>query len=336
MEPDYFAPLELAGTGALQVIQIFAYLILFKPSVLLIDEPDAHLHPDRQEKLILAIEEAAEAFGTQVILTTHSPHIIRTSSSNVKLAWLADGGVAQDQHLIREQMGWGLLDKSTLIITEDEKTPLAQEIINQWPECSRVTAIWPVYGVENLPSAEGAKALKSILGVSRLIVHRDGDFMTGSEKKILEAKFSGSGCDLWITEPSDVEGYLCDRDHLMSNMKISEEEAEDILSQAFRVAKDESAFIKKRSQINKNDKFYPGGSGTPTNEEVKEELNFHYAGIIKGKKLLKAIATITHKEYGIGLQSLTKLSIGGSIALDLRALLLKGQQPKKPGANRAK
>lgn len=43
-------PLELAGTGILQVIQIFAYLYLFRPSILLIDEPEAHLiRPFRQD-----------------------------------------------------------------------------------------------------------------------------------------------------------------------------------------------------------------------------------------------------------------------------------------------
>lgn len=121
MDADCWAPLELAGTGVLQVIQIFSYLVLFRPKLMLIDEPDAHLHPDRQEKLIRAIEDAAKYFDAQVILTTHSPHVVRTASKSVKLAWLGDGGVAADDKAIREKMGWGLLDKSTLIISEDER-----------------------------------------------------------------------------------------------------------------------------------------------------------------------------------------------------------------------
>lgn len=323
MGPNYFSPLELAGTGALQVIQIFAYLILFKPSILLIDEPDAHLHPDRQEKLIRAIEEAAKEFNTQVILTTHSPHMIRASSSKVRLAWLSNGGVAQDQNVIRERMGWGLLDKSVLVITEDEKTPLMQEILDQWPDCSRATAIWPVYGVQNLPSAEGAKALKSILGISQLIVHRDGDFMIDSEKKVLKGKFEGSGCDLWITAPSDIEGYFCNREHLMSALHISEDEAEGVLERAWKAAKDQKAFQEKRAQINKDNKFYPGGAGTPRQAEVEKELNYHYAGTIKGKKLLKALAAEIHGQYHVGLSALTKLAVGGSIADDLRKIIRK-------------
>ena len=48
-------PLELAGIGFLQVIQIFAYLIYFRPVLLLVDEPDAHLHPSAQERLVRAL-----------------------------------------------------------------------------------------------------------------------------------------------------------------------------------------------------------------------------------------------------------------------------------------
>lgn len=323
MDSDYFAPLELAGTGVLQVIQIFAYLVLFKPSILLIDEPDAHLHPDRQEKLILAIEEAAAEFNTQVVLTTHSPHIIRTASSKIRMAWLYEGGVAQDEHVIREQMGWGLLDKSTLIITEDENTPLLRAIIDQWPEWGRKTAVWPVYGAENLPTADGAKALKAMLGVSRLVVHRDADFMIAAERERLRKKFEGSGCALWITQPSDLEGYLCTREHLVECLEITEEQAEDLLSEAWNVAKDRKVFEAKRSQINKNEKFYPGGSGTPTHDAAQKELDYHYAGSIKGKKLLKALRAIVHKEYGANPSVLTGLRTGGLVAEDLRTTLAK-------------
>lgn len=321
MNSEYYAPLELAGTGVLQVVQIFAYLVLFKPSILLIDEPDAHLHPDRQEKLIRAIEAAASEFKTQVVLTTHSPHIIRTSSPSVRMAWLSDGGVAQNETKIREQMGWGLLDKSILIITEDENTPVLQAILDQWPEISRKTAIWPVSGAENLPSADGAKALKSILGVQKLVVHRDADFMISTERKILLNKFAGSGCDLWITETSDVEGYLCTREHLRACLHIDEEQAEDFLSEAWKKSFDDKLLKNKRSQINKNEKFYPSGSGTPSLEDARIELDYHYAGSVKGKDLLKALKSIIHTELKVNPREILRLSTNGTVATDLKEIL---------------
>jgi ABC-type cobalamin/Fe3+-siderophores transport system ATPase subunit len=321
MDEGCWSPLELAGTGVLQVIQIFSYLILFRPSVLLIDEPDAHLHPDRQEKLIRAIEEAAVDFSTQVILTTHSPHVIRTASDKVKMAWLADGGVATDDRIIREKMGWGLLDKSILIITEDQNTPLLQGIVDQWPEHSKRTAIWPVFGSENLPTADGAKSLKAMLGISKLVVHRDGDFMIAAEKTKLRSKFDGSGCDLWITAPSDIEGYMCDREHLMACLTITEDQAEEFLAEAWKKSKDPKSFEAKRSQINKSEKFYTGGAGTPSLKDAARELDYHYAGTIKGKKLLKQLKSILHTELGVTSRQLLKLENNGRIASDLKVIL---------------
>ncbi|WP_417206739.1 AAA family ATPase [Antarctobacter sp.] len=321
MDAACWSPLELAGTGVLQVIQIFSYLILFRPSALLIDEPDAHLHPDRQEKLIRAIEEASVDFSTQVILTTHSPHVIRTASSKVKMAWLADGGVATDDKVIREKMGWGLLDKSILIITEDQNTPLLQAIVDQWPDHSKRTAIWPVFGSENLPTADGASSLKAMLGISKLVVHRDGDFMISAEKETLRKKFAGSGCSLWITEPSDIEGYLCTREHLIACLDITEDEAEDFLAEAWKKSSDPKAFQSKRSPINKNEKFYAGGSGTPSLDDAKKELDYHYAGTVKGKKLFKQLKSLLHIEVDATPKQLLRLETEGTVAADLKAIL---------------
>ncbi|WP_439154450.1 AAA family ATPase, partial [Yoonia sp.] len=321
MGDDCWAPLELAGTGVLQVIQIFSYLFLFRPSILLIDEPDAHLHPDRQEKLIRTIEDAASVYETQVILTTHSPHVIRTASQSVNLAWLSDGGVATDEKAIRAKMGWGLLDKSVLIITEDQNTPLLQSLVDQWPEHGKKTAIWPVFGNENLPTADGAKALKAMLGISKLIVHRDADFMIEAEREKLRSKFLGSECELWITAPSDLEGYLCDRDHLRQCLSLTEEQAEDLLSEAWKKTYDSKTFQAKRSQLNKNEKFYGGGSGTPTHEAAKDELDYHYAGSIKGKKLLKQLKSLVHEVYGRSPQELFRFETDGCVADDLKLIL---------------
>lgn len=53
-------PIELIGTGYLQLIQIFTYILLFNPGILLIDEPDIHLHPTVQEKLVQVLAQVAD------------------------------------------------------------------------------------------------------------------------------------------------------------------------------------------------------------------------------------------------------------------------------------
>ena len=41
-------PLDAAGTSVLQASQILGYVSVFGPQVLILDEPDSHLHPDNQ------------------------------------------------------------------------------------------------------------------------------------------------------------------------------------------------------------------------------------------------------------------------------------------------
>ena len=62
-DKDPYVPVELWGTGLLQITQLYSYVILFQPSVFLADEPDAHLHPSRQRLLASAFDDIAENYG---------------------------------------------------------------------------------------------------------------------------------------------------------------------------------------------------------------------------------------------------------------------------------
>jgi hypothetical protein len=112
--------IEMAGTGFLQVVQIFAYLLYFKPKLLLVDEPDAHLHPTRQQALIRALSEATVNFPqTQILVSTHAPALVRALPNNANINWISDGLVRAQGDLVREKMGWSALDKEIIIFTED-------------------------------------------------------------------------------------------------------------------------------------------------------------------------------------------------------------------------
>lgn len=66
----------LAGRGFQQMLLILAYLHSHRGSVLLIDEPDAHLEILRQKQVYVLLRELAERNGSQVILATHSEVIL--------------------------------------------------------------------------------------------------------------------------------------------------------------------------------------------------------------------------------------------------------------------
>ncbi len=66
----------VAGRGFQQLLLVFAYLFSHKRSVLLIDEPDAHLEILRQKQVYVLLREIAHDNGSQVVLVTHSEVIL--------------------------------------------------------------------------------------------------------------------------------------------------------------------------------------------------------------------------------------------------------------------
>ena len=77
-QEDVKEPLDvaLAGRGFQQLLLIFAYLHSYPGSVLLIDEPDAHLEILRQRQVYVLLQEIATRNASQVVLVTHSEVIL--------------------------------------------------------------------------------------------------------------------------------------------------------------------------------------------------------------------------------------------------------------------
>lgn len=71
-----------SGSGLQQVIQMLTYLYLSQPKVLLIDEPDAHLHSRLQAQLGELFRRVATDLSAQVFLSTHSLDLIDTFSTD--------------------------------------------------------------------------------------------------------------------------------------------------------------------------------------------------------------------------------------------------------------
>ena len=71
-------PLDIAvaGRGLQQMLLMFAYLYSHRRSVILIDEPDAHLEILRQKQVYVLLRELAAENESQVILVTHSEVIL--------------------------------------------------------------------------------------------------------------------------------------------------------------------------------------------------------------------------------------------------------------------
>lgn len=315
-------PLETSATGVLQVVQIFAYLILFEPKVMLIDEPDAHLHPDKQERLIEALERAAPVYETQVILTTHSPHIVRAASPAAKLVWMKDGKVeTSDDDAIRRLLGWGGLDKSALFFVEDEDDKALRALLRQWPDLARQVAVCRCFGIENLPRD---KFLEGLLVdgelKSKALLHRDGDFMNAEESQRWRQGFKTPGVYPWVTEGADIEAYFCGAGYLAALYSVAPEVAEAWRNEAAqKVTKARETFLAKRQNVVRV--VWPNG-GSPNAEAMWTDAGGISPETVKGKKLLAALKPVV-KAAGMndGLLNALTIPVGITLAAELKSLI---------------
>lgn len=74
-------PFDLSnlGSGALQVLLIFAFLHARPASVILLDEPDAHQHIILQGQVYDLVRRTARGLGGQVIVATHSEVVLNAT-----------------------------------------------------------------------------------------------------------------------------------------------------------------------------------------------------------------------------------------------------------------
>lgn len=79
-----------SGRGFQQMLLIFAYLYSHKGSVLMVDEPDAHLEILRQKQVYVLLRDIASENDSQVVMVTHSEVILDEALDN-NLTLLLDG-----------------------------------------------------------------------------------------------------------------------------------------------------------------------------------------------------------------------------------------------------
>ena len=65
------------GSGFLQWLSVYTFAINNKIDVLLLDEPDAHLHNSLQGQLIEKLREIANDLGKQILIATHSTDVVK-------------------------------------------------------------------------------------------------------------------------------------------------------------------------------------------------------------------------------------------------------------------
>lgn len=314
-------PLELVGTGFLQLIQIFTYILLFEPGVLLVDEPDIHLHPTAQGKLVNVLARVAREKKIRILLSTHSPFIVRNAPSNAKVYWLSDGVVSsKNRQQVELALGWGAFGKKIIIVSEDSNTVMLQSLVSQWPETDRFVAFYPGTGYKHIPTPSQAKSLSETLGgMYKIVVHRDRDSLTDQEVDALKKAYADEGAYLWMPDFSDVESYFCNPEFLESLLKCTGAEAH-----AYVDAVLVQHAVNIRDQFNKQRAAHNGelhkAGGSPGNDDVWDTFQTRPLKGAKGKFVFNQLKNkISHSAFSEEAVLAHKPAV--NMALDLKVML---------------
>ena len=323
--PQGTHPIELSGTGLLQALQIYSYITYFSPKLLLLDEPDSHLHPDNQAELCQAIIQITQSTSCQIILCTHSRHVVDEFNGSANFIWLKSGAVQEqgiDIPKLPLLLDLGALDSfdklragkiKLLVLTEDRDRQYIKYLLLQNGFLMNETLIYSYKTSSNL---EGAVLfvdfLKEMAPECKVVIHRDRDFMTQTEVERVCQSITKADAIPFITQGSDIESYFVTGEHLKIVCSLPAQDITDWLNSiAYENHNDlQHQFTRKRDEI-KNKMYRNNRDDCPNTRELIGDQIPLVEEKRKGKFMLRKIRETMRKRLGqtVNLQSPTQALI---------------------------
>lgn len=320
---DTFLPLDSVGTGVLQTMQIFAYMEYFNPKILLLDEPDSHLHPTKQRLLATEIQRRS-SINTEmkVVFSTHSMQLLR-SLTEAKTYHFIKGVPTLTDNESSILLDIGALDADYIfskphlkyvIITEDkvdnikEKKNFIKQFLLAHDLNENEFVLHSYNGCKNIHTAGVLQGLiQKHIPSACVIVHFDRDQKwddTDPELQILRSKSTTHNIKVFITEFSEIENYFCSPSHVSSIFGITIGDAERIYTESLnelreltsRKTKDFILNERIDSITDENRRIKSDELDTIVSEAIKNKLEH----ICPGKELLSLIKQKIQTEFSVG------------------------------------
>jgi hypothetical protein len=214
-----------AGSGFQQVLMLLTFLHTRPASILLLDEPDAHLHVILQDAIYSELRSVAAKQNSQLIIATHSEVIIN-SVEPTELCMLLNqprrlSSVAERERL---SQALGMLTQADIMLAQSAPGILYAEghtdisILREWarilghPACDTLTTklFWKPTVWEMRTGAIGIKArdhydsLKLVRDDLPGLVLLDGD----DDRRVPETELTGEGLQRVRWKRYEIESYL--------------------------------------------------------------------------------------------------------------------------------
>lgn len=308
-------PIDAAGTSILQASQILAYVALFGPQVLILDEPDSHLHPDNQRALCDLISSSASSRGFQALISTHSRHVLDAMKGRSRVVWLSKGGIVDEPDLSATAvlLDLGALDSVDYFASGDFRCVVATEDSHKEPLRA---LLWSNGFVENeteILSYAGCSKVDSALVLGgflrekaphvHLVVHRDADYCSRDASETFVERLDRGGVAPFLTERNDVESYFLNAEHLHAlNPSVPLDRVRELLFQATveTAAKSLAAIVNQRT----TEAFERRREGGPQPDHggiavrAQEEYVADPEGMRRGKEVVGRVRALLQTEMG--------------------------------------
>lgn len=251
-------PLDSVGTGLLQVIQIFAYIEYFSPKIILLDEPDSHIHPTKQKLLAGELARRSELNpDLKIVFSTHSRYILAALEGRANVVHFQNGKAFQDVQESKILIDIGAADADYLFakknlkyifVTEDivdnvqEKKSFLKKFImaNGLSEDEFV-----LHSYEGCKKVDFAKILKGFvqkqIPTVKVILHIDRDQKIDTDRDLVKLRndCTKKEIGLFVTKYQEIESYFCTPHHISNIYEIPLDTAEKAYSNFISDLEDE-------------------------------------------------------------------------------------------------
>jgi hypothetical protein len=330
---DVHHDLYSVGSGFLQILQLLAFILSRDVSVVLLDEPDAHLHSSLQRTVIDILDELSKARGLQVVLSTHSKEIINYVDPSrlvlVERGQTSASAASEAASQLAILQSLGEIDNVDAYALVKNKRCLFVEGITDVPIIERLAAklglpnfagdervvIVPSGGAEKFEHVEQLAVLEAVLGAPiRSFEIRDRDGRTDQQRT---DDMAAPPRPLHILERDSIESYLVHPEVIARSVNAVATETgrtggatADRVAEIVLAATDEmreSALDRLADRYSK-DRHRTSRQFPPiaeSNEAARRLLDAHWDTldgrlcVVSGRKLLATVRAKLKEEFGV-------------------------------------
>lgn len=308
-------PLDAAGTAVLQAAQILGYSALYNPPLVLLDEPDSHLHPNNQRAICTLLRRLAIERHFRLVVATHSRHVLDALRGTSQVVWMSQGEQVTDvgETLTSRLLDLGALDSVDYFVDGQVKCVVVSEDSDLRPLSALLWSNGFIETDTRIASYNGCSKVEAATVLGQFIsgntnrvdvvVHRDRDYL--SENDANEYCTQIENCDLYafVTQMSDIEGYFINADHLaFLNPGITTEAVQAIIDEITRQTTEQSIERIVNIRLERAQRSRPQTGQQPNAgaiaSQARADFNQNPSFLRRGKIVLGRVVAKIQQELG--------------------------------------